>query len=380
MNNSLPKKISKYRIDRILGQGAMGTVYLAIDESIERKVAIKTISIDSKSPELNKEYSERFVEEAKALAKCTHPNIVTILEFGHENNMAFMVLEYIDGPDLSQVLSQNKNITLLQAINFLTQLLKALNAAHNSQIIHRDIKPENILIAENRTLKLTDFGIAKTNKKDHLTQVGMTLGTPKYMAPEQLFSNEKIGPYTDIYSLFVLFFEILGKVKQEGKFDFVALPTLPQMAKHNNFDSNIKVPSCMLEFIDKGLKTSVVDRYQSISEVIQELKPVLSIIKKAQAQSSKQSNPTDTLTQNRKSIITNESLELEIDQEKFIQIRDDLSAIIGPISDLIITKSLQKTAIKSNNKTKYNKLISCLSEHIENSEIKDEFLNKWRQY
>ena len=380
MNPPVPKKISKYRIIKTLGQGAMGTVYLGIDDSIERYVAIKTVSIDTNSKKLFNEYAQRFVDEAKALAKCTHPNIVTILEFGQEKQMAFMVLEYVNGPDLSQIIAHTNGITLMQALSFLTQLLKALNTTHKHSIIHRDIKPENILILNKKTVKLTDFGIAKNTNKNHLTQIGMTLGTPKYMAPEQLFNNEEIGPYTDIYSLFVLFYEMLGVVKNKEFYNFVKLPTIPQMAKHNNFDRNTKVPLCMLKFIDKGLKTSIMDRYQTVTEVIMDLKPILIEIKSLNNHSDNSPDTKTTLTQNSSSIITNSSFELEIDEDKFNEIRYDLAKIIGPISDLIITKSLQKTAIKSDIKTKFDKLITSIAEHIEKNDLKENFLNKWREY
>jgi serine/threonine-protein kinase len=380
MNTSAPKIISKYKIIKEIGKGAMGTVFLGIDESIDRYVAIKTISIGSKSQDLNEEYAQRFVLEAKALAKCTHPNIVTILEFGQEENMAFMVLEYINGPDLSQVILNKKGMSLMLALSFFTQLLKALNASHKSHIIHRDIKPENVLILNKRQIKLTDFGIAKSNNSDNLTQIGMTIGTPKYMAPEQLFSHEEIGPYTDIYSLFVLFYEMLASINDQWKYDFVEMPTIPQMAKHNNFNPNTRVPSCMVNFIDKGLKTAILDRYQSVSEVIHDLKPLLEKFKNKNSKSLKEVNPTLNLTQNHKSIITNKNLELEIDSDKFNSIRNDLSEIIGPISDLVITKSLQKTTTKTDNKTKYDKLITSIAEHIDNTELKEEFLNTWREY
>ncbi|MFK8011377.1 MAG: serine/threonine-protein kinase [Marinicellaceae bacterium] len=376
MKTKTPQTISQYKIIRELGQGAMGKVFLGKDESIERYVAIKTISIGSNSQTINEEYSKRFVQEAKSLAKCTHPNIVTILEFGQEKNMAFMVLEYIDGADLSQILSNQKGLSLMLVLSFFTQLLNALNASHKSNIIHRDIKPENILITKKRQLKLTDFGIAKTDNKDNLTQIGMTIGTPKYMAPEQLFSNDEIGTYTDIYSLFVLFYEMLGSVKDQHKYDFIAMPTIPQMAKHNNFNPTTRVPSCMVDFIDKGLKTTILDRYQTVSEVVQDLKPLLKILKKDGGK--KQVESSSTLTQNNESIITNKSLDLEIDKETFNAIREQLSEMIGPISDLVITKSLQKTASKSDNKAKYDRFILSISEHIDNSDLKDKFINAWR--
>ncbi|MBL4774334.1 MAG: serine/threonine protein kinase [Alcanivoracaceae bacterium] len=379
MTAVIPKYISKYRIDGVLGQGAMGIVYLGFDESIERKVAIKTIAISSNNESLINEYTQRFEQEAKALAKCTHPNIVTILEFGHEDKLIYMVLEYISGMNLDQFIKQTKTMGLMQVLSYFTQLLKALHAAHRRGIIHRDIKPENVLMVNHKTIKLTDFGIAKLKLNDKLTQLGMTLGTPRYMAPEQLFGNDEIGEFTDIYSLFVLLYEMLGTVKNQEHYDFVKFKTLPQIAKHNKLNNCTMIPSCMLDFIDKGLKVSYLDRFQTITSVIDQLKPILNTLNKIRSNITqdhdnyRQKNKQNSMISG--STISGSSLEfeLELNNDQFDQLREYLSELIGPMSDFIITD-----AIKHNKN--YDDFIMSIAEKIAHNNARENFIDTWRKY
>lgn len=374
MNDSIPKSISKYRIDGVLGQGAMGLVYFGFDESIERKVAIKTISISSKCETQKDEYRQRFEQEAKALAKCTHPNIVTILEFGHADNMAYMVLEYISGSNLNDIINQPKGMGLMQVMSYFTQLLKALHAAHSSNIIHRDIKPENVLLVKNKIIKLTDFGIAKSHLDDNLTQIGITMGTPRYMAPEQLFGTDEIGPYTDIYCLFVMLFEMLGTVRNRENYDFTRLKTLPQMAKHNKLNSNTMIPACMIDFIDKGLKTSYLDRYQTVVEVVNDLKSILQTLKNLRTNTSHSTGQNNSQKQHA-SIISGNNFELdfELDSEQFESLRQDLSHIIGAMSDFIITDAMGKSR-------NYDQFVMHIAQSIEHNTLREEFVDKWRKF
>ena len=383
MTNASPEKISKYRIDGVLGQGAMGIVYLGYDESIERKVAIKTISIDSKDEKMAAEYTERFNQEAKALAKCTHPNIVTILEFGHDEEKAYMVMEFVDGLNLGQLLARTKGLSLMRVMNYFTQLLKALHMAHSHNIIHRDIKPDNVLLVNNKTVKLTDFGIAKSTVNDGLTQVGMTVGTPRYMAPEQLYGSEDIGAHTDVYCLFVLLYEMLAHVKDGHHYNMTRVPTIPQLAKHNKFDASTMVPDCMVDFISTGLKVAHVDRYATVADVVKALKPILQTLKKQaeniQEQSESGTSQVSSMAPEMSSdissqgtVITQPDDELVIDEEQFNAIRNDLSELMGPMADYMITQALKFSR-------QHNEFIHSLAEKIENDEARQEFAARWLQ-
>ncbi|WP_395374771.1 serine/threonine protein kinase [Marinicella sp. W31] len=379
MTDARPERISKYRIDGVLGQGAMGIVYLGFDESIERKVAIKTISIDSKDEKMAAEYTQRFNEEAKALAKCTHPNIVTILEFGHDEEKAYIVMEFVDGLNLGQLLNRTKGLSLMRVMNYFTQLLKALHTAHAHNIVHRDIKPDNVLLVNNKTVKLTDFGIAKSTVNDGLTQIGMTVGTPRYMAPEQLYGSEDIGPHTDVYCLFVLLYEMLAHVHDGKHYNITKIPTIPQLAKHNKFDFNTMVPECMVEFISKGLKVAHVDRYASVAEVVKALKPILQTLKKLAENHQEQSESGTSAAQavvsgisTQGTVITQPEDELVIDEDQFNAIRNDLSELMGPMADYMITQALKYSR-------QHNAFIHSLAEKIENDEARQQFAARWLQ-
>ena len=291
MTHQVPEQISKYRIKGVLGQGAMGIVYLGHDEQIDRQVAIKTIAAEAKSAAADADFVARFVQEAKLLAKCNHPNIVTILDFGQQGQMAYMVMEYIKGPSLKDLLKKQRKIPLLKVMSMFVQLLKALHVAHRNGIIHRDLKPENVLLESGKVLKLTDFGIAKSSENQNMTQIGVAVGTPRYMAPEQMFGTDEVGAYTDVYSLFVMLYELMGHVKAIEMYDGAVLPQLNQMAKHNQFNSKTLIPVVLHEFMLKGLSVGYKDRFTSVAEVVSALKPLMNALKLTTATST---NPVPT--------------------------------------------------------------------------------------
>ncbi len=372
--NTTPKKISKYVIKKILGQGAMGVVYLGYDEQIERYVAIKTVAFDQLNQQSSgQEFAERFIQEAKLLAKCTHPNIVTILEFGQENNMAFMVMEYIKGPSLKDVLKRKQSIPLMLVMTWFVQLLKALNEAHSQEIIHRDLKPENILLVNNKTTKLTDFGIAKSDDNETKTQIGITVGTPKYMSPEQIFGSAELGPYTDIYSLFVILYELLGHVSNINKYQAEPLKGLSSLAKHNKFKQDTLVPAHMQTFILKGLSLSHTDRYETVTEVLEDLRP---LIKNIRAQSDNQvttkkeeDNTSGFFTTG--TVITQNTQDWIVEENDFDAMRDHLSELMGPMADFILTNALK-------NAHSQDQFIMQIAEKIDNQTIREVFVEQWR--
>ncbi len=204
-------KFGKYQIEKELGKGAMGVVYLAYDPVIERRVAIKTMN-----PQLfeDLEQRERFFREAKSAGNLQHPNIVIIYDMGIEGDSPYIVMEYVEGEDLSSLIKK-KAISTENALKIMSQLCDALAYAHSKGIIHRDIKPANIRVLPDYSIKIMDFGIAKKTGSD-LTQTGILLGTVSYMAPEQL-KEGKVSPQSDQFSAGVVFYEMLtGKKCFEG--------------------------------------------------------------------------------------------------------------------------------------------------------------------
>ncbi|MGJ8662195.1 MAG: serine/threonine-protein kinase [Marinicella sp.] len=374
MSTSIPKTISKYQIKGILGQGAMGIVYLGYDPQIERQVAIKTISSGNDSQHAFQDHADRFVQEAKLLAKCNHPNVVSILDFGHEHGMAYMVMEYIRGKSLKEMLKRTKGIPLMTVMSMFVQLLKALHVAHKNDIIHRDLKPENILLANKSTLKLTDFGIAKSDDNDMKTQIGVTVGTPKYMAPEQIYGTDELGAYTDIYSLFVILYEMMGLISDRHKYEWSPIQNYEGLAKHNKFDANIVVPVELQNFFSKGLSVSFLDRYETAADVVKDLKPLLNELKAQSNQSNNVEESDETsgfFTTG--TVVTQTNEDLVIDDEHFTAMREHLSDLMGPMADFILTNALKS----SHNQDQF---IMQIAEKLDNQKVRESFIDRWRTY
>ena len=367
-----PESISHYHIKKILGTGAMGVVYLGHDPNIDRQVAIKTINTTGAAGQNQQDLAERFVLEARLLAKCNHPNVVTILEFGQQDDFAYLVMEYINGPSLKQLLA-HKTLTHKQVLGLFIQLLKALHAVHEQGIIHRDLKPDNILLANRKTLKLTDFGIAKGDEHDHLTQLGLTVGTPRYMAPEQMFGTDDVGLYTDIYAAFVILYELFGRSVLPDHLEAAPLPQADQLPKHNQFDPETLIPVILHPLLMGGLSIHPKARHATVAAVMTELKPLLQALRDAKANST-ESQPAKDETSGfftSGTVITQGSEQWQPDDESFSLIRADLAELIGPMADFVITHALKHSHSQ-------DELIRQMAERIDHAASRDDFLDRWR--
>ncbi|MGC2201014.1 MAG: serine/threonine-protein kinase, partial [Stellaceae bacterium] len=179
------RSIGRYRIEALLGAGAMGEVYRAYDPAIDRLVAIKVVRPELIAGSGAEQLLERFRREARAAGRRVHPNIVAIWDFGDDNGVPFLVMEYIDGRGLNEIIKSSGLLAAKPAIAIIAQVLSALGFAHDSGIVHRDIKPSNIMVLIGGQVKVADFGVARIDSSE-FTIVGDLLGTPAYMAPEQL--------------------------------------------------------------------------------------------------------------------------------------------------------------------------------------------------
>jgi tRNA A-37 threonylcarbamoyl transferase component Bud32 len=237
-------------IVEMIGQGGMGVVYKARQKNLDRIVALKVLS-----PQLSDdpEFVERFTREAKALAQLNHPNIVAIHDSGIHDHVPYLVMEFVDGTPLRNALAGGK-LTPSRALEVIPQICDALQYAHANGIVHRDIKPENILIDRQGRVKIADFGLAKLSaEQSRLTQSGFVLGTPRYMAPEQFEPAGRVDHRADIYSLGVVFYEMLTGEVPMGRFK-------PPSAKA---DVDRRLDPVVL----KSLEREPADRYQSADEV-----------------------------------------------------------------------------------------------------------------
>ena len=214
MDDRRSERFGRYEILAELGRGAMGVVYKARDPKINRVVAVKTISLSGQPPEEELEYRERFVREAEAAGRLSHPGIVTIFDVGEEpeTRAPYIVMEFVGGPSLEKLLSaDNRTLPLEAALQLTLELAEALDCAHGQGVVHRDLKPANILVTEEGRAKIADFGVAKLNLAN-LTLAGRVLGTPAYMSPEQL-DGEEVDGRSDLFSLGVILYTVLTGFK-----------------------------------------------------------------------------------------------------------------------------------------------------------------------
>ncbi|MEO8197910.1 MAG: serine/threonine-protein kinase, partial [Thermoanaerobaculia bacterium] len=214
MTTNAPQKLGRYEIIEEIGKGAMGVVYLARDPLIGRQVALKTfrVGFSAKDQELA-QFRSRFVREAQSAGILSHPNIVTIHDVVDEGGegTCFIAMEYVNGTNLKQLMQRPEPFGYDRVIDILSQIAEGLDYAHSRGVVHRDIKPANILIAPDGKVKITDFGIARLDTSN-LTMEGQLLGTPNYMAPEQIQGKE-VDHRADIFSLGVVFYEMLTRKK-----------------------------------------------------------------------------------------------------------------------------------------------------------------------
>ena len=265
------ERLGRYEIVAELGQGAMGTVYKARDPLLDRIVAIKTISLNLPQDEVA-EYEARFYQEAKAAGQLSHPNIVTIYDIGKSDDLAYMAMEYLEGQELRSILSSGSNIPIERALDIGAQVADALNFAHDRQVVHRDIKPANVMVLNDRLIKITDFGIARMRNNEVKTMTGMILGSPKYMSPEQV-AGKRADHRSDLFSLGVVVYEMLT-----GTSPFVADNIHGVMYQTLNFTPpnpktlNPELPEVLNYIIAKVLAKNVDDRYQSASDLANDLR------------------------------------------------------------------------------------------------------------
>jgi serine/threonine protein kinase len=203
-----PERLGKYPLLSVIGKGSMGIIYRSVDPHIKRPVALKTIRRDLLVDDDNENFSARFRIEAQAAGGLTHPGIVAVYEYGEEGAFAYIAMEYIEGRSLRECFEQKAPFSVAQVVSILSQLLEALQYAHDRGVWHRDIKPANILIMSNGQVKVTDFGIARI-ESSMLTQVGAIMGTPGFIAPE-MYLGDTFDHRIDVFAAGVVLYQLLA--------------------------------------------------------------------------------------------------------------------------------------------------------------------------
>ena len=262
---------NRYKILDHLGTGGMATVWLGYDTILDRQVAIKTFKIDANDEDAVK----RFNREAKAVTSLSHPNIVSIYDVENEGEFYYLILEYVEGMTLKDYMVKNPRIPIETIVHIAKQIAAGLSHAHQNGIIHRDIKPQNILMNENLTCKITDFGIARAYGDTTLTQTNQMLGTVYYLSPEQARGNVATAQ-SDIYSLGILIFEMItGQIPFKGE-SAVAIALkhlqeeLPDIDKYRE-----NVPQSVKNIVLQATMKNPNERYISSKELFEDLSTVL---------------------------------------------------------------------------------------------------------
>jgi serine/threonine protein kinase len=255
-----PAEIARYfphlEILELLGQGGMGAVYKARHRNLDRMVALKILPPHSAT---DAGFAERFNREARALAKLSHPNIVGVYDFGQADGLHYLIMEYVDGLNLRQ-LEQAGKLPPREALQIIPQICEALQFAHDEGIVHRDIKPENVLLDKKGRVKIADFGLARILGREpesfRLTGAKDFMGTPHYMAPEQIEHPQTVDHRADIYSLGVVFYEMLTGELPLGRF-------APPSSRMGGLQIDVRLDEVVLRALEKEPER----RYQHASEV-----------------------------------------------------------------------------------------------------------------
>jgi serine/threonine-protein kinase len=272
------KSLGRYKIQGILGKGAMGLVYDGLDPNLNRRVAIKTIITRKLDAEAARMVAVRFEREVRAVARLNHRNIVQVYDFGAEGDLAYIVMEYIQGKELQDYFDAGERFDVRTVFRIMLELLDALEFAHEAGIIHRDIKPANVMIDAAGHAKLTDFGVARVADPEgpqaEATRVGTMVGTPSYMSPEQI-QGLTLDRRTDVFSAGIIFYQFLT-----GKKPFDAANQFGLQAQIIQDDpvwpsAIVQVPPTFDRVMARALAKQVEHRYQSARSFADALKRIL---------------------------------------------------------------------------------------------------------
>lgn len=316
MDNYVGKRLDgRYEVQEIIGVGGMSVVYKAYDNVDDRIVAIKILKEEFLN---NEEFKRRFKNESKAIALLSHPNIVKVYDVNFGEKLQYIVMEYIDGITLKEYINKQGAITWNDALFFMTQILRAVQHAHDKGIVHRDIKPQNIILLKNGNIKVTDFGIARFSRSETRTLTEQAIGSVHYIAPEQA-KGEYTDEKADIYSLGVVLYEMLaGSVPFEADSAVsVALMQLQADAKKLT-DINPDIPLGLEQICIHAMQKDPMDRYQTATEMLLDIEEIIKDPKATFNYVSKvDTNPT---------IIVNKNEVLSREEQHNDEIREHIDA------------------------------------------------------
>ncbi|HTW12291.1 MAG TPA: protein kinase, partial [Solirubrobacteraceae bacterium] len=264
----------RYRLEEQIGSGGMSTVYRAVDETLQRSVAVKVMNREVAS---ESEQLERFRREARAVAQISHPNVVGVIDAGDDDGRPYIVFEYVEGETLKQRIRRLGRLPVPEAVAYAIEIARALGAAHARHIVHRDVKPQNVLIDDQGTAKVTDFGIARSLEEQGLTDDGRVLGTTDYVSPEQAL-GKAVTCQSDLYSLGIVLYEMLT-----GELPYSAETQVAVAMKHVREelpDVRVKRPevsAALAAIVETATAKRLQDRYGDDVELITDLEEALAL-------------------------------------------------------------------------------------------------------
>jgi len=255
--------LQNYKIEALIGEGGMGKVYKAMDTTLGRTVAIKSLNASLTN---QPSFQERFKNEAKTLAKLAHPNIAVLYNYLQEGDDYYMVMEYVEGKNVDEIMHRSKPIRHEIVVPVITSVLDGLEHAHRKMVLHRDIKPANIMLTPEASIKLMDFGIAKVSDQAKLTQVSRLIGTLEFLAPELIEGNEP-SPASDIYATGITMFEMLtGRLPFTGKSDYMLMQEIVKEKPVVPDNWQDIVPEALSKIILQALEKKPENRFKTAAE------------------------------------------------------------------------------------------------------------------
>jgi serine/threonine protein kinase len=273
--------LGRYRIVRELGRGAMGTVYLAEDETLQRQVAIKTLLLPDEARE-SRELEARFRQEAKAAGSLSHPNTITIYDFGREGNWLYIAMERLQGVELRELMDGGP-LPLEGALDIAGQVALGLAAAHERGVVHRDVKPGNIMVLPGGLAKIMDFGIARMKTSEVRTATGTMIGSPKYMSPEQV-GGHMVDQRSDIFSLGSLLYEMVtGQTAFRGENLGQLLGAIMHGTPVPPSQLRAGLPASIELVITRSMQKNAASRYQDAADMARDLAQCRAALDRARA-------------------------------------------------------------------------------------------------
>jgi len=336
-----PDRVGKYRIEHVVGRGAVGIVYKGYDEQIDRPVAIKTLQ-----PEIladlsaNADTLKRFAAEVRSAGRCVHPNIVTVFDYMEENGAPYIVMEYVPAGTVESVIKSGARIPIRQVCEIMTQLLRALEHAHAKGVIHRDVKPSNILCNSSTSIKVADFGIAQISSLD-LTRTGRLgiLGTPNYMAPER-FIGRPDDARGDLFSAGVVLYQLLT-----GQLPFPAFDTQELLNKiFNEQPTSARTIRPDLSpawdgVTERALARNPEDRFQSAHEFLTALHAAMKASVSDTAPSLDLTAYSTEIPKIGTSRSTNQSMAERLMPKTLAELERTLAKSLGPIAKILVKRA-----------------------------------------